>query len=101
MAESGLEPGDKHLPPEVIEAFDALCRAAQTSSALAVMTVKTPISNQSHYVVAVITKDGAAAIPIAILPSGRSVAEYLKYFDVMAIKAGGPEADPDFTGVRQ
>ncbi len=96
-----LEPGDKHLPPDVIDAFDALCAASQLPHNLALMTVKTKDGFQNHYVVAVITKDNHA-IPVAILPNGGlSVAEYLKYFDIMSAKVGGAEQDPDFKGVRQ
>ena len=83
-----------------MEAFDALCAAAQQPHSLALMTVKTTLGNQSHFVVSVITKNNHA-IPVAIIPNGGlSVGEYLKYFDTMAAQVGGAEQDPDFKGVR-
>lgn len=102
MPSSTLEPGDNHLPPEVIEAFDALCTAAQHQGSLALMTVKTSIGGHSHYVIGVMTGDRSRAIPIAIIPcGGLSVGEFLKYFDTMAVQMGGAESDPEFKGVRQ
>lgn len=101
MTDSLFRPGSKKLPDDVIEVFDAICAAARHPHRLAVMSVKTANGKKTHYVIAVMQEDGSYAVPIAVIPSDVSVAEYLKHYDQMLTVAGGAEADPEFKGVRQ
>lgn len=89
------------IPKDVEEAFELL-RAALTSGHPAVlMRVRTGNGKPSHFLVAVLNSDGDLAVPVAIIPSGISVHQYLVNHDAMSAKFGGAEQDPEFKGVRQ
>lgn len=101
MSNSALVPPPKAtLPDDVTECFDAICAAAQVPNMLCVMGASTTEGKPAHYIIGMVQK-GGAMIPLAIIPSGISIVQYLKYFDLMAEKVGGAELDPDFKGVRQ
>lgn len=101
MSEAVLfPPASTVLPDDVKRVFDALCHAARTPNALLVMGVCATEGKPAHYIVGMCL-DETGMIPLAIIPSGLSVVQYLKYFDIMAGKVGGAELDPEFTGVRQ
>lgn len=96
---SDIIPPPKPLPADVVEIFEVLCTAAQTPDKLCVMGVRTSEGKPPHFIIGMVVASGM--IPLAIIPSGLSITQYLEYFDLMASKVGGAELDPDFKGVRQ
>ena len=90
----------KDLPEDVRERFDILCHAAKQDKSLCVMPVCTAEGKPAHFVIGMVMP-GGDMIPLAIIPSGMAVTQYMEYFDLMAGKVGGAELDPDFKGVRQ
>lgn len=101
MSELALFPPPRpELPEDVTDIFDALCKAAQVPNMLLVMGVCATEGKPAHYIVGMAVPTGGM-IPLAVIPSGISLVQYLKYFDIMAGKVGGAELDPEFKGVRQ
>jgi hypothetical protein len=94
------DPTQKPPPDDVQERFDLMCNAARHDRSLCVVGYRTADGKPAHYVVGVVLPDGNM-IPLAIIPTGLSITQYLDYFDLMAGKVGGAELDPDFKGVRQ
>lgn len=87
-------------PDDVLERFDLLCDAAKRQGSLCVVGHRTSEGKPPHFVVGIVLPDGNM-IPLAIIPSGLSVLQFMDYFDLMAGKVGGAELDPEFKGVRQ
>ncbi len=85
------------IPDDIVETFRALCAAARIDKGLAVLRVRTTEHTSiEHYVIAVVT-DEHGMIPIALVPHGKSVIEYLRELDSLHLK--GAADDPQFKGV--
>jgi len=93
-------PDDLVLPQDVKERFDALCAAARIPGKLAVVKATTEHYPFEHFVIGVHTDTGLF-LTVGLIPSKVSVLNFLGGYDYLMGKAGGPEMDPDYQGIRQ
>jgi hypothetical protein len=87
-------------PDDVKSYFKTILDSVADGSAV-LMCGRTYEGGPMHYMVARVDAVAETLIPIAYLPCGETLMHFLHVRDDLVKKFGGPEADPDFTGVRQ
>lgn len=103
MAESGsgVMLNEKAItPPDVLAAFK-LILAGIVDGTTIIMKARTADDMPHHYMIARISPDGEHVEPLAMIPCGLTLLNFLQNYDAMVKTHGGPESDPDFKGVRQ